>query len=99
MDLVRRIKSTLGRVWRNITIEPVVALYLTALGLNEVIRPNLLIEKSCLYVHNYTQEICDELSEDAFKAMIRIKLSVYVNKYFLTDRVFSRMSWKLFREL
>lgn len=67
MSFLRRIKAYGVRVWRNITIEPVVAFYLTAIGLNEVIRPNLLLDKSCLFVHNFTQEICNDINEDAYK--------------------------------
>ena len=67
MSFVQKIKYYSVKIWQNITIEPVVAFYLTAIGLNEVIRPNLLLDKSCLYVHNYTQEICNDLNNEEYK--------------------------------
>nr|ALS04330.1 proton-coupled folate transporter-like protein [Acartia pacifica] len=47
-----------------ITIEPLVLLYTVSVGLNEVIRSNLIISKICLSKLNYNSTICDNLSED-----------------------------------
>ena len=59
-----RIGSFLRRAWSSITIEPVVVLYLTSMGLNEVIRPNLLLDKACYQKLNFTAEICENLTND-----------------------------------
>lgn len=59
---MQRVKNLLISAWRNLTIEPVVFLYLTSVGLVSVIRPNLLIDKACRIKLNYTEEICDNLS-------------------------------------
>ena len=40
---IKRIPSLIVLAWHNITIEPVVFLYLTSVGLIYVIRPNLLL--------------------------------------------------------
>lgn len=58
---VQWLKEIAISAWNNITLEPVVVLYLTSMGLNEVIRPNLLILKACRQKLNYTQDICDSL--------------------------------------
>ena len=61
-SLLGRARAALLLVWNNITIEPVVMLYLTAYGLNEVVRPTLLIEKACRAKLNYSEEICDNIN-------------------------------------
>lgn len=64
--LLRRARCAVLLVWNNVTIEPVVMLYLTAYGLNEVVRPTLLIEKACRAKLNYSQEICDNINDDIY---------------------------------
>ena len=61
-SLSGRARAALLLVWNNVTIEPVVMLYLTAYGLNEVVRPTLLIEKACRAKLNYSEEICDNIN-------------------------------------
>ena len=41
-----------ANLWFPITIEPLVLLYTLSVGLNEVIRSNLIIEKICQVTHN-----------------------------------------------
>ena len=49
------VAETASRLRRSVTIEPVVMLYLTAIGLNEVIRPNLLLDKACVQKLKYNR--------------------------------------------
>ena len=49
--------------WRNITIEPVVVFYLLSIGMKEVIRSNLLLDKACLVKLGFNHTICDNLTE------------------------------------
>merc|ERR1711953_1331093 len=46
-----------------ITIEPLVCLYTISVGLNEIIRSNLIIDKICQNKLNFTKEICANLSD------------------------------------
>ena len=62
IEKLRRIPSLIVLAWKNLTIEPVVFLYLTSVGLIYVIRPNLLLDKACRIKLNLTEEICDDLS-------------------------------------
>lgn len=48
--------------WKNVTIEPVVFLYLISVGLTYVIRPNLLLDKACRIKLNLTEDICQNLT-------------------------------------
>lgn len=48
--------------WKNVTIEPVVFLYLVSVGLTYVIRPNLLLDKACRVKLNLTEDICQNLT-------------------------------------
>ena len=61
----RSLSSLLTLAWKNLTIEPVVFLYLTSVGLTYVIRPNLLIDKACRIKLNLSEEICDNLSQNS----------------------------------
>ena len=45
-----------------VTLEPLIALYTISVGLNEVIRSNLVIEKICQARLNYTAEVCGNLT-------------------------------------
>ena len=62
MEKLKKIPSLIVLAWKNITIEPVIFLYLTSVGLISVIRPNLLLDKACRIKLNLTDEICDNLS-------------------------------------
>ncbi len=53
---MRRLREGASRLWRAVTVEPVVVLYLTAIGLNEVIRPNLLIDKACMQKLSFNRQ-------------------------------------------
>ena len=46
------------------TVEPVIALYLISVGLNQVTRPNLLLEKACLKKLDWQKDVCDEVIYD-----------------------------------
>ena len=50
-------------ILKHVTIEPMVALFMFAYGLNIVTRPSLIVLKSCINVHNYTQELCDNIED------------------------------------
>jgi MFS family permease len=63
MSLIIRLKFFLISIWNNITIEPVVLLYLTSVGLTSVIRPNLIIDKACRIKLNLTEEIGGNLTD------------------------------------
>ena len=62
LEKLKKIPSLIVLAWKNITIEPVIFLYLTSVGLISVIRPNLLLDKACRIKLNLTDEICDNLS-------------------------------------
>ena len=51
-----------GEVTAEVTLEPLVALYTISVGLNEVIRSNLVIEKICQARLNYNAEVCANLT-------------------------------------
>ena len=65
--MLQKLKQTIMLIWQNITIEPVVFLYLTSVGLVSVIRPNLLIDKACKIKLNITEEICDNLTNSTYE--------------------------------
>ena len=50
-------------IWNNITIEPVVVFYLLSIGMKEVIRSNLILDKACLVKLGFNHTICDNLTE------------------------------------
>ena len=56
-------KERLNLTWKNITIEPVVVFYLLSIGMKEVIRSNLLLDKACLVKLGFNHTICDNLTE------------------------------------
>ena len=56
-------KERILLTWNNITIEPVVVFYLLSIGMKEVIRSNLLLDKACLVKLGYNHTICDNLTE------------------------------------
>ncbi|XP_059089162.1 proton-coupled folate transporter-like [Tigriopus californicus] len=58
------ISARLRHITRNITVEPVIVLYLISIGLNEVIRPNLLIQKACRQKLNFSEDLCNDLNND-----------------------------------
>ena len=62
---MKTIKNLISLTWKNLTIEPVVFLYLTSVGLISVIRPNLLIDKACKVKLNFTEDICDNLENQS----------------------------------
>lgn len=66
MRVVDTVRHYVALVWCNITIEPVVVLYLMSMGLNEVIRPNLLLDKACYQKLNLTDAVCQNLNNDSF---------------------------------
>lgn len=48
-----------------ITVEPLIFLYTVSVGLNEVIRSNLIITKICQSKLNYNDTICEDLNAEA----------------------------------
>lgn len=58
------ISARLRLIVQNITVEPVIVLYLISIGLNEVIRPNLLIQKACRQKLNFSEDLCNDLKND-----------------------------------
>ncbi|XP_023349851.1 proton-coupled folate transporter [Eurytemora carolleeae] len=65
------------RLWFPVTVEPVIFLYAVSLGLNEVIRSNLIIQKLCQSKLNYTEEICDDLgSQNNTQIAEEVRLNV-----------------------
>ena len=57
----RRLKAAWLSAWRHVTVEPVIFLYLVSTGLNQVTRPNLLLQKACASKLNYPQDFCDDV--------------------------------------
>ena len=62
--MLRKIQNLIVLAWKNLTIEPVVFLYLISVGLTYVIRPNLLLEKACRIKLNLTEDICNNITEN-----------------------------------
>ena len=65
------VAETASRLRRSVTIEPVVMLYLTAIGLNEVIRPNLLLDKACVQKLKYNR-----FGTGTFRELLLMSLSL-----------------------
>lgn len=59
--LTARARSAAVSAWRHLTVEPVIFLYLVSTGLNQVTRPNLLLQKACVAKLNYSQDFCDKV--------------------------------------
>merc|ERR1712123_117691 len=57
-----KVKSLTSKLRFPVTLEPLIALYTISVGLNEVIRSNLIIEKICQNKLNYTAEVCANLT-------------------------------------
>ena len=62
-EFISVLKERIILTWNNITIEPVVIFYLLSIGMKEVIRSNLLLDKACLTKLGFNHTICDNLSE------------------------------------
>ena len=62
-EFIQICKHKVILTWRNITIEPVVVFYLLSIGMKEVIRSNLLLDKACLVKLGFNHTTCDNLSE------------------------------------
>ena len=62
-EYTQLVKERLNLTWKNITIEPVVVFYLLSIGMKEVIRSNLLLDKACLVKLGFNHTICDNLTE------------------------------------
>ena len=62
-EIFNRSKERIIFTWKNITIEPVVLFYLLSIGMKEVIRSNLLLDKACLVKLGYNHTFCDNLTE------------------------------------
>ena len=62
-EIFNRSKERIIFTWKNITIEPVVLFYLLSIGMKEVIRSNLLLDKACLVKLGYNYTFCDNLTE------------------------------------
>ena len=56
-----RVEAAWLSAWRHVTVEPVIFLYLVSTGLNQVTRPNLLLQKACASKLNYPQDFCDDV--------------------------------------
>ena len=65
------VSNVVTRLKFPVTLEPLVALYTISVGLNEVIRSNLVIDKICQNKLNYTAEVCANLTslEDVQKTV------------------------------
>lgn len=63
----KRTKRFCQRVWRNLTIEPAWFFITLADGIDSVSSEQLLLQKTCKNDFNYTDEICNNLSEDQYK--------------------------------
>ena len=57
-----KLKNVASRLKFPISLEPLIALYTISVGLNEVIRSNLIIEKICQNKLNYTSQECANLT-------------------------------------
>ena len=53
---------------KKVTLEPVVALYMLSFGLDIVMRPSLLLQKSCIFTHEYSYEVCENITNGTFES-------------------------------
>lgn len=64
--------------YRKITVEPTMFLYMLAFQLTSVIEQALFINKACRVNHNYTAEICDNLTKyDDIKTEVQLTVSLF----------------------
>jgi len=70
----------LDRLQFPITIEPIIFFYTVSVGLNEVIRSNLIIDKLCQSKFEYNATICDNL-EDQVNKQYQDAVQVSVTEY------------------
>ena len=59
---INQLIVSLSRLRFPVTLEPLVCLYTISVGLNEVIRSNLIIDKVCQTRLNYSEEVCANLT-------------------------------------
>ena len=55
------VKQRLMRIWKNITVEPVVILFMLNYGLFSIVSATLYIEKICRVNLNFSDIICDDI--------------------------------------
>jgi len=57
-------RATLVRAYRNITLEPMILMYIGSLGIinGSEVQTNLKLWKVCHIIFNNTEEVCDDLS-------------------------------------
>ena len=61
MDIFGRVKEKVLLVWRNITIEPVVAMYFLISALSIIPGQELFLKKACYVNLKHTMEICENI--------------------------------------
>ncbi|XP_041975986.1 solute carrier family 46 member 3-like [Aricia agestis] len=57
----RSFKETCGYVFRNITVEPSMIMFVTGYTIYSLVSQNLSLEKACRVNLNFTEQICDSL--------------------------------------
>ena len=62
---VKQVKCVCSSVRQNLTVEPVILFYLMSVGLNQVTRPNLLLQKACIAKLSYSKDFCDDVIYNA----------------------------------
>ena len=61
-----RIKSRLLKIWRNITVEPVVFFIMFSSGVDNVSLSQLKIQKACRIDFHFNDTVCDNLLEENY---------------------------------
>lgn len=70
------------RWFRYITVEPTMFLYMFAFQLTSVVEQELFVRKTCIANFNFTQEICDNLSDKKYKNYSElVHVSVQLNVF------------------
>ena len=65
---VQKKKSLFRRIINNITIEPALFIIMFASGLDNIASEQLVLWKSCINDFNFTEEICDNLTNETYEA-------------------------------
>lgn len=96
--MFRKIQRLIASGWKNLTIEPVVFLYMVSVFLTYVIRPNLLIDKVCRVKLNLTSDICSNITENKGNlTLVQREVADYERTLSLAQSGFYIPGWALVR--
>ena len=82
---VKQVKCISSSMWKNLTVEPVILFYLMSVGLNQVTRPNLLLQKACITKLGYSQDFCDDVIYHAGNktALTQLQKGIFHEMHFI----------------